>query len=155
MLGYLDDPASTAATLQKHDDGRLWLHTGDIGRMDEDGFFYFVSRLKRMIKSSGFNVYPAQVEAVLYQHPAVVEACVVGIPDEAQGERVKAFVVAAETARPGPDLAAELIAHCQAELIKSSCPRDVEFRAELPKTRVGKIDFTSLARESQEPVARD
>ena len=94
MLGYLDDPEATAEALATHADGRTWLHTGDIGRMDEDGFFYFASRLKRMIKSSGFNVYPAQVEAVLCEHPAVAEACVVGVPDAAQGERVKAFVVA-------------------------------------------------------------
>jgi long-chain acyl-CoA synthetase len=153
MLGYLDDPGATAETLRRHDDGRVWLHTGDIGRMDEDGFFFFVSRLKRMIKSSGFNVYPAQVEGVLYEHPAVAEACVVGIPDEAQGERVKAFVVVSESADAGPELEAELIALCRERLIKWSCPREVEFRPELPRTRVGKIDFAALARaETAAPV---
>jgi long-chain acyl-CoA synthetase len=144
MLGYLDDPEATAASLHVHDDGRVWLHTGDIGRRDEDGFFYFTSRLKRMIKSSGFNVYPAQVEAVLVEHPAVAEACVVGIPDEAQGERVKAFVVLKEGADPGED---ELIRYCRERLIKWSCPRDVAFRTELPKTRLGKIDFAALVKE--------
>lgn len=153
MLGYLDDPEATEAALKKHKDGRVWLHTGDIGRMDGDGFFYFVSRLKRMIKSSGFNVYPAQVEAVLYQHETVVDACVVGIPDEAQGERVKAFVVVAETAEAGPELAAELIEYCRERLIKWSCPREVEFRHELPKTRIGKIDYAALVREQLEPTA--
>ena len=147
MLGYLDNPGATAAALKEHADGRLWLHTGDIGKMDEDGFFYFTSRLKRMIKSSGFNVYPAQVEAVLYGHPAVDEACVVGIPDETQGERVKAFVVAKDPATAGPELADELIQHCRKELIKWSCPREVEFRDELPKTRVGKIDFNALVQD--------
>jgi long-chain acyl-CoA synthetase len=97
-----------------------------------------------MIKSSGFNVFPAQVEAVLYEHPAVVEACVVGIPDEKQGERVKAFVVATPESRRDPDLAEELIAYCRERLIKWSCPREVEFRDELPKTRVGKVDFVAL-----------
>jgi long-chain acyl-CoA synthetase len=150
MLGYLDDPEATAASLKLHSDGRTWLHTGDIGRMDEDGFFYFTSRLKRMIKSSGFNVFPAQVESVLYDHPDVAEACVVGVPDEAQGERVKAFVVAKDPGREGDALAAQLIAHCRDRLIKWSCPRDVEFRRELPKTRVGKIDFTALTREAAE-----
>jgi long-chain acyl-CoA synthetase len=145
MLGYLDDPEATAASLRAHADGNVWLHTGDIGRRNADGFFYFASRLKRMIKSSGFNVYPAQVEAVLVDHPAVAEACVVGLPDEAQGERVKAFVVL----KDGADAdAAELIAHCRERLIKWSCPRDVEFRSELPKTRIGKIDFSALERES-------
>jgi long-chain acyl-CoA synthetase len=144
MLGYLDNPEATADALREHEDGRVWLHTGDIGRMDEDGFFYFTSRLKRMIKSSGFNVFPAQVEAVLYEHPAVVEACVVGVPDEAQGERVKAFVVAKEPDLAGGELADELIAYCRERLIKWSCPREVEFLGELPKTRVGKIDFVAL-----------
>ena len=155
MLGYLDDPEATAATLQEHEDARTWLHTGDIGRMDEDGFFYFTARLKRMIKSSGFNVYPTQVEAVLYEHPAVAEACVVGIPDAAQGERVKAFIVTSEPALAGPELADELIQHCRERLIKWSCPRDVEFRDELPKTRVGKIDFAALVHGESEPVGVD
>jgi long-chain acyl-CoA synthetase len=144
MLGYLDDPEATAASLHEHEDGRIWLHTGDIGRRDADGFFYFTSRLKRMIKSSGFNVYPAQVEGVLVEHPAVAEACVVGIPDQAQGERVKAFVVLEGGASAD---SAELIAYCRERLIKWSCPREVVFRDELPKTRVGKIDFTALVRE--------
>jgi long-chain acyl-CoA synthetase len=148
MLGYLDEPEATAETLKTHGDGRIWLHTGDLGRMDEDGFFYFVSRLKRMIKSSGFNVFPAQVEQVLLEHPQVAEACVVGVPDEAQGERVTAFVVAADPAAAGPELGKELIEHCRAHLIKWSCPREVEFRAELPLTRVGKIDFAALVREA-------
>jgi long-chain acyl-CoA synthetase len=147
MLGYLDNPDATAETLVRHSDDRVWLHTGDIGKMDEDGFFYFTSRLKRMIKSSGFNVYPAQVEAVLYRHPDVAEVCVIGVPDEAQGERVKAFVVANDRSREGPELADELIRHCREQLIKWSCPRDVEFRSELPKTRVGKVDYSALAAE--------
>jgi long-chain acyl-CoA synthetase len=146
MMGYLDDAAGTAETLHEHEDGRVWLHTGDIGRCDEDGFFYFAARLKRMIKSSGFNVYPAQVEAVLAEHPAVAEACVVGIPDEAQGERVKAFVVPRDLRAADSALARELIDHCRARLIKWSCPREVEFRDELPTTRLGKVDFVALAR---------
>lgn len=150
MLGYLDDPGATAAALQTHGDGRTWLHTGDIGRMDEDGFFYFVSRLKRMIKSSGFNVFPAQVETALYDHASVAEACVVGVPDEAQGERVLAIVVPTAGATGDDELEAELIRHCRERLIKWSCPRAVEFRSELPKTRVGKVDFTTLAREAAE-----
>jgi long-chain acyl-CoA synthetase len=147
MLGYLDDPAATAETLRRHQDGRTWLHTGDLGRMDADGFFFFSTRLKRMIKSSGFNVYPAQVEAVLYRHPAVLEACVIGVPDESQGERVKAVVVLRDQTSATAVLAEQLIAHCQEQLIKWACPREVEFRASLPKTRIGKIDFKSLMDE--------
>jgi long-chain acyl-CoA synthetase len=147
MLGYLDDPGATHETLRVHADGRTWLHTGDIGKMDADGFFYFTVRLKRMIKSSGFNVYPAQVEAVLYQHPLVAEACVAGVPDPAQVERVQAFIVLKDPAQASAATAEKLIEHCRARLIKWSCPREIEFCAELPKTRVGKIDYKLLVQE--------
>jgi len=147
MTGYLDDPQATAETLKLHADGRIWLHTGDLGRRDEDGFFYFTVRAKRMIKSSGFNVYPAQVEQVLYQHPWVAEACVIGVPDEAQVERVKAVVVLKDPAQESAATAQELVEFCRGRLIKWSCPREVEFRRELPKTRVGKIDFKVLVAE--------
>ena len=144
MQAYLDDPEATRETLRQHADGRTWLHTGDLGKMDADGFFYFTVRLKRMIKSSGFNVYPAQVEAVLYQHPLVAEACVAGVPDPAQVERVQAFVVLKDPAQANADTERALIEHCRAQLIKWSCPRSIEFCAELPKTRVGKIDYKLL-----------
>lgn len=148
MLGYLDDPEATAAALRVHGDGRVWLHTGDLGRMDHDGFFYFTCRLKRIIKSSGFNVFPAEVEAVLCRHPAVAQACVVGVPDRARVERVQAFVVLADGHGAGPATAAALIAHCRRHLLKWCCPREIVFREELPKTRVGKIDFLALTREA-------
>lgn len=147
MLGYLEQPEETAKTLQRHADGKIWLHTGDIFSMSEEGFFYFKLRLKRMIKSSGMNVYPAQVEAVLYRHPDVRDACVIGVPDEAQIERVKAFVVLKDQAKKSPVTADELIRHCREHLIKWSCPREVEFRDSLPLTRVGKIAYTVLEQE--------
>jgi len=150
MTGYLDDPEATAQALRVHADGRTWLHTGDLARRDADGFFYFVLRLKRIIKSSGFNVYPSQVEGVLYSHPAVSEACVVGVPDPAQIERVKAFVVLKDPAAESDAMKEELIAHCRAQLIKWSCPREIEFRRQLPKTRIGKVDFRALAAESRQ-----
>jgi len=115
--------------------------------MSEEGFFYFKLRLKRMIKSSGMNVYPAQVEAVLYRHPDVQDACVIGVPDEAQVERVKAFIVLKNQAKACDATAEALIAHCREHLIKWSCPREVEFRESLPLTRVGKIAYTVLAEE--------
>ncbi|MCP4680646.1 MAG: long-chain fatty acid--CoA ligase [Deltaproteobacteria bacterium] len=151
MLGYLDEPEETANTIKVHADGKKWLHTGDIGTMDEDGFFYFKLREKRMIKSSGMNVYPAQVEDQLYKHELVGEACVIGVPDKTQVERVKAFVVLKDKSREGPEMARELITHCTKDLIKWSCPRDIEFRDELPQTLVGKIAYKVL--EEQE-VAR-
>jgi len=147
MLGYLNDPVATSETLKVHADGRTWLHTGDLGTMDEDGFFYFRMRLKRMIKCSGFNVYPTQVEEVLYQHRLVAQSCVVGIPDPVTGERVKAYIVLKDSSRENTGTAKALIEHCQERLIKWSCPREIEFRRDLPKTLIGKIDYKALVRE--------
>ena len=148
MLGYLDDPDATAAALQTHPDGRTWLHTGDIGRMDEDGFFFFTSRLKRMIKSSGFNVFPSQVEAALHEHPSVAEVCVVGVPDASQGERVVAVVVPADEAAPGDELATELIGHCreQADQVVVPARRRLRRRASEDEGRARSTSRRSRAR---------
>ncbi len=151
MMGYLNQPEETAKTLQTHADGRVWLHTGDIGTMDADGFFYFKLRQKRMIKSSGMNVYPAQVEDQLYKHPAVAEACVIGVPDRSQVELVRACVVLKDPSKAGAAMEKELIEHCRKDLIKWSCPREIEFREELPQTLVGKIAYRVL---QDEAVAR-
>jgi len=152
MLGYLDQPEETAQVLKTHGDGKTWLHTGDIGYADKDGFFYFKLRHKRMIKSSGMNVYPAQVENLLYKHSAVRDACVIGVPDEAQVQRVKAFVVLNEPGKAGPEMEKELIGYCAEHLIRWSCPREIEFRAELPKTLVGKVAFSALEQEEIEKL---
>jgi len=104
-------------------------------------------RLKRMIKCSGFNVYPTQVEAVLYQHPSVAQACVIGVPDLVSGERVKAYIVLKDSSEQNANTEKSLIEHCQKHLIKWLCPREIEFRHDLPKTRIGKIDYKELVRQ--------
>ncbi len=153
MKGYLNQKEETDKTLKIHDDGKLWLHTGDIAHQDNEGFFYFKLRQKRMIKSSGMNVYPAQVEDLLYQHPKVEEACVIGVPDPDQVERVKAFVVKAKGVQDDDEnLEKELIKFCQKTLIKWSCPRTIEFRTELPTTLVGKVAFKVLEEEELEKM---
>jgi len=144
MIGYLDDPAATGHALRRHADGRVWLHTGDLGRQDADGFFYFSVRLKRMIKSSGFNVYPAQVEAVMLRHPLVAEVCVIGVPDSEQIERVVAWVVPKDVSDNDDRCAQILIAYCREHMLKWTCPREIRFCSSLPRTRVGKIDYRSL-----------
>jgi long-chain acyl-CoA synthetase len=115
--------------------------------MDEDGFFYFKLRQKRMIKSSGMNVYPAQVEDILYKHPDVRDACIIGVPDEAQVQLVKGIVVLKDPAKASPEMEKILIDFCRDHLIKWSCPREIEFRDSLPKTLVGKIAFNVLEEE--------
>ena len=152
MLGYLDEPEATAQALRVHADRRTWLHTGDLGKRDDDGFFYFTVRLKRMIKSSGFNVYPAQVEAVLREHPQVEDACVIGVPDPQQVERVVAFVVPKDRDGAGKALEHSIVAHCRERMIKWSCPREVRFVEAIPQTKVGKVDFRELGRRyAEEP----
>jgi len=148
MMGYLNQKEETSKTLKTHEDGKTWLHTGDIASMDKEGFFYFKLRQKRMIKSSGMNVYPAQVEDVLYQHPHIEDACVIGVPDQDQMERVKAFVVLKKGSSPDEAMEKNIIEHCQRILIKWSCPRSIEFREILPTTLVGKVAFKVL--EDQE-----
>jgi long-chain acyl-CoA synthetase len=154
MLGYLESPeeTETVAVIKKHEDGLTWLHTGDIFTMDKDGYCYFKLRLKRMIKSSGMNVYPIQVEAVLDKHPDVRGACVIGVPDETQMEKVKAFVVLKDAAKATPEMGKALIDHCREHLIKWSCPREIEFRDSLPVTRVGKIAYTELEKQEIEKL---
>lgn len=147
MVGYLNEPDATAETLRAHPDGRVWLHTGDIGSVDEDGYFYFRGRQKRVIKVSGVSVYPAQVEQVLESLPGIARACVIGTPDEYQMTSVKAFVVPADGVGDTPAFRAELTAHCRRHLMKWAVPRSVEFRDELPTTLVGKIAYTQLEQE--------
>jgi long-chain acyl-CoA synthetase len=150
MLGYLDNPEATAQALKRHPDGRTWLHSGDLGCMDADGFFYFRQRAKRIIKTSGIAVYPSQVEDVLNKHPAVRLSCVIGVPHPTQVEVPKGFVTLNEGFDASASLEKELIEHCRKQLIPHSCPRRIEFLSELPMTRVGKVSFLALQeRESK------
>jgi long-chain acyl-CoA synthetase len=138
MKGYWQRPTETANVLRKHPElgPGLWLHTGDIALMDEEGYFQIVDRKKDMIICGGFNVYPRDVEEALYRHPAVLEAAVAGVPDEYRGETVKAFVVLKEGMTATEE---ELIAVCREHLAKYKVPTAVEFRTELPKSTVGKV----------------
>lgn len=132
MAGYYKQPEETARTR----DAEGWLYTGDIARMDEDGYFYIVDRKKDLIIASGYNIVPREVEEVLFMHPKVMEAVVAGIPDARRGETVKAYVVL----KPGESATAEeLIAFCRQNLAAYKVPTAVEFRSELPKTMVGKF----------------
>jgi long-chain acyl-CoA synthetase len=141
MKGYWNMPEETAETLR---DG--WLYTGDIARMDEDGYFYIVDRKKDVIIASGYNVYPREIEEVLYKHREVVEAVAVGIPDEYRGETVKAFVVKESDSTVTEE---ELISYCKENLAPYKVPRLIEFRDELPKSAVGKLLRRVLADEER------
>jgi long-chain acyl-CoA synthetase len=143
MACYWDDPEETAATVRTHDGGR-WLHTGDLGYLDTDGYLFIVDRMKDLIKTHGYQVWPREIEEVLATHPAVAEVGVAGVPDEAKGEVAKAWVVL----RPGRQASAEeLRAFCRERLAPYKVPATVEFRAELPKSMVGKVLRRALTAE--------
>ena len=148
MMGYIDNPEETAQTLRKHADGLTWVHTGDLGKMDEDGFIYFRQRLKRMIVTSGYNVYPSQIENVLDAHDLVHMSCVIGVPDPLKMQRVVAFVMLKPDVKVTEDEArAELMSYLSKHVAKYAMPKEIEFRKELPKTLVGKVAYRVLEEE--------
>jgi long-chain acyl-CoA synthetase len=153
MMGYVNQPEETAQTLQTHEDGMLWLHTGDLGLMDAEGFVYFRQRIKRMIISSGYSIYPSQLENVIDAHEAVLLSCVIGVPDPLKVQKVKAFVVL----KPGVEDEAQVLdslwEHCRRNIAKYSLPYEIELRDDLPKTLVGKVAFKVL--EAEEALKRD
>jgi len=147
MKGYHNMPTETANTLRTLKDGKVWLFTGDIARMDEDGYFYIVDRKKELIKPGGYQVWPREVEEVLVAHPKVLEAGAAGIPDPYRGETVKAWIVL----KPGETVTEEeLKAFCKERLAAYKVPTHYEFRTELPKTTVGKILRRELVRQHKE-----
>ncbi|MBE6975463.1 MAG: long-chain fatty acid--CoA ligase [Ruminococcaceae bacterium] len=153
MLGYMDQPEETANTLRHHGDGRIWLHTGDLGHMDEDGFIYFRQRMKRMIITSGYNVYPGQLENIIDGHDKVLLSCVIGVKDQYRGQKIRAYVVPMPGVEPTEELKKELLAYCADKIAKYAMPRDIVFRTELPKTLVGKVAYRVLEEEAAQETA--
>lgn len=147
MKGYLDSPDETNEVLKPHPDGFLWLHTGDLGYMDEEGYVYFKQRLKRVIITSGYNVYPSQLENVIDSFPAVSMSCVIGVKDSYKMEKIKAFVMLKPEYTPSEELKSQLIEHCKKGIAKYAFPYEFEFRNELPKTLVGKVAYKVLEDE--------
>ena len=149
MMGYLNNEEETKKILRRHDDGKLWLHTGDIGYISANGIVYFTQRLKRMIVVSGFNVYPSMIESVLAKHKAVEKVCVIGIPHSYKMHVPKAFIVLKKGYIADSKLKRELKDLCKRELAVYSIPKEFEFRDELPKTLYNKIDYRSLEKEEE------
>src|SRR5215204_3314100 len=148
MLEYWNNPLETAETLRTYDAGGPWLHTGDLAYMDGDGFIFIVDRKKDMMKTSGFQVWPREIEEVIAAHPAVHEVGVAGVPDAVKGEVAQAWVVLKPDGNVTED---ELRAYCRERLAPYKVPARVEFRKELPKTMVGKVLRRMLAAESSRP----
>ena len=144
MLGYLDEPEETKATLRKHEDGKIWLHTGDMAYMDKTGTTYFKSRIKRMIISSGYNIYPNHVESIINTHPKVLTSIVVAAPHPYKGEIAKAYVVLKPEFKVDDKIEASIKEHCQKNLAKYSWPATIDYRETLPMTKVGKVDYRKV-----------
>ena len=149
MLGYLDEPEETAKTLRKDKDGSIWLFTGDMCNMDEDGYVYFVQRIKRMIITNGYNVYPTQVEAVIRECDEVDNVCVVGVKDKLSGQRVVACVVLKEDADK-KSAKENIMNKCREKIEAFAVPSKIEFIDEIPLTKMGKTNFTQLEKEMNE-----
>ncbi len=147
MKEYMDHPEETAQTLRHHADGLTWVYTGDLGTMDEQGFVFFKGRAKRMIVTSGYNVYPAQLENILDAHPMVQMSCVIGVPDPYKMQKVKAFVKLVPEADPTAATKKILMDYCREHIAKYAMPYDIAFKEEMPKTLVGKVAYRVLEEE--------
>lgn len=155
MMEYINNPEETANTLRRHHDGMKWVHTGDLGMMDEDGFIYFRQRIKRMIVTSGYNVYPSQIENVLDAHEYVHMSCVIGVPDSLKIQKVIAFVVLKPGLRVSQEEAREaILEHCSKYIAKYAMPADIQFREDMPKTLVGKVAYRILEEEEMVKYAQ-
>ena len=147
MMEYIKHPEETAQTLRRHADGLTWMYTGDLGMMDDEGFIYFRGRAKRMIITSGYNVYPGQLENILDAHEFVHMSCVIGVPDPYKMQKVKAFVMLKPGVPESPETKEDILAYCRRNIAKYAMPYDIEFRRELPKTLVGKVAYRVLEEE--------
>ncbi len=144
MKEYMNHPDETAKTLRTHSDGLTWVYTGDLGMMDDQGFVYFKGRAKRMIITSGYNVYPGQMENILDAHEYVQMSCVIGVPDDYKMQKVKAFVKLAPGVEPTEETKQAIFDHCKKNVAKYAMPYDIEFREDMPKTLVGKVAYRVL-----------
>lgn len=147
MMEYINHPEETAQTLRRHDDGLTWIYTGDLGVMDSEGFIYFRGRAKRMIITSGYNVYPGQIENIIDANELVHMSCVIGVPDPYKMQKVKAFVMLKPDVPENDDTKELILAYCRKHIAKYAMPYDIEFRKELPKTLVGKVAYRKLEEE--------
>ena len=150
MLRYLDNPEETKKTLRRLSDGRVWLYTGDLGKMDKDGYIYYRQRIKRMIITNGYNVYPGQIENVIDSCDIVSYSCVIGIPDPHRGQRVKAYIVLKDGICPDETSKEQIMETLRLHVARYAIPKEMEFRSELPKTLVGKVAYRLLVEENTE-----
>jgi len=149
MVGYLDNEKETNEILQMDKKGKIWVHTGDLGYMREDGIVFYVSRLKRMLIVSGYNVYPSHIENVLMKHPDVLNCGVIGIPHPYKVQVPKAYIVLKEGVKDRMKVRGDIKEYCKKNLAAYMVPKEFEFRESLPKTMIGKVNYRELEKESK------
>jgi long-chain acyl-CoA synthetase len=147
MQGYLNNEEETAAVLKRHDDGKVWFHTGDAGYMDDEGHLYFVNRIKRIIVTSGYNVYPSQIEGIINEDERVMSSCVIGVPDKQRGEKVVAFIVPKEDIPSTDELLRTISERVENNIVSYARPRDYRIIDKMPRTKLYKIDFRQLEKD--------
>lgn len=155
MKEYLNDKEETDNILKKHSDGKLWLHSGDLGKMDEDGFIYFETRLKRMIVSSGYNIYPGQLEEIINAHPYVENCIAVGVPHPYKKEVVKVYIVLKEGLELNSEIKKSIKEYCEKNISSYALPYAYGYRKELPKTKIGKVDYRELINDKEEDTTNE
>lgn len=155
MKEYMNHPEETAETLRKHEDGLTWVYSGDLGMMDSEGFIYFRGRAKRMIISSGYNIYPGQIENILDAHEKVQMSCIIGVPDAYKMQKVKAFVKLTPGIPANEETKNELLDYCRKHIAKYAMPYDIEFKEDMPKTLVGKVAYRELEEEELKKRAEE
>ena len=152
MKGYLNNPEETAKTLRRLADGNIWLYTGDLGSMDEDGYVYFKQRIKRMIITNGYNVYPGPIENVIDGIDEVAYSCVIGVKGPRRMQRVRAYVVLRDGVQPSDQLKEKIMQELSLHVAKYALPKEIFFRDELPKTLVGKVAYRKLEEEANAEI---
>ena len=150
MMGYINNEEETLQTLRTHEDGKVWLHTGDIGCMDEEGYVFFKQRLKRVIISNGYNLYPTYIEEIINSHECVLTSTVIGIPHPKKVQVAKAYIVLKDEYKPTKEILKSIKKHCELNLASYSLPAEYEFKKTLPKTLVGKVAYTKLGKDGEE-----
>lgn len=155
MKGYLKNPEETAQTLKRMPDGKIWLYTGDLGYMDEDGFIYFKQRIKRMIITNGYNVYPGQLENAIDAVEEVAYSCVIGVKDSRRGQRVRAYVVLRDGYHASEAMKEKILSQLKTHVDSYAMPKEILFRDELPKTLVGKVFYRQLEEEANAEAEGD
>lgn len=155
MMGYVNDEVETNKALRKDKNDRIWLHTGDVGYMSDEGFVFFTQRIKRMIVTSGYNIYPQHIENIINTHPDVLMSTVIGIPHPYKKQVAKAFIVLKSGVKASNKIRKEIQKNCEANLARYSIPKEFEFKASLPKTLIGKVAYRELEKEEAEKFKKN